>query len=471
MSFATALDSYCKMLDCTGKVVAAQCGLSPSTLSRYLSGNRVPNANSENIDKLADGLAALSRKSGMSEPLDAVQVRTALAAEIVGTQMVGMDFHMRLDTLMDLIGVRNADIAEVTGTDPSYVSRIRRGQRTPSNLPSFAASSAHVAAHFCIERNMLEDLGGLVGMPDIIEGYLEWNPNEESNIAEIIEVWLMGNQIVQADMAKLDELLTWLDEEDFSSWLSMSNAKLDETPEQPDSIARFYYGVDGMRSAEIDFLNMAFTTRSRNLWLSTDAPLMTIPPGPQFSKRYRRALVKLLETGCRIKVFHAIEQPLEETIQSLYQWVPLYITGQVDPYYLRGVNNRLFFHMNYVSDSCALSSEAVIDHEEDGRYYFTTRPKDVEYYQRKIGFILEKASTLFETYRSCDPGQQEAFEKAEAKRRATGRGYQMSESRFNNLEITVYPGDCTVIMLPCGPTTVHFVLRHPKLNYIISHMK
>ena len=471
MSFATTLDAYCIALDCTGKAIAAQCGLSASTLSRYLSGERVPNADSENIDKLANGLAALSRKSSASEPLEAADIRAALEAEIVGTQMIGMDFHMRLDALMDLAGLCNSDVAEVTGVDPSYVSRIRRGQRTPSNLPSFASKSAHVAADKCIEQGMLDALGELVGMPDIVEGLPEWDPGEESSIAEIIEVWLMGSQIVQADMAKLDGLLAWLDETDFSPWLSLCNSEPVETPDPPDPVARFYYGVDGMRTAEIDFLDMAVATRSRNLWLSTDAPLMKIQPGPQFFKRYRSTLVKILGTGCRIKVFHAIEQPLEETIQSLRQWIPMCISGQVDPYYLKGVNNRLFFHMNYVCDTCALSSEAVKDHEEDGRYYFTTRPNDVAYYQQKIGFIQEKARTLFETYRSCDPDQQEAFERAEAKRRATGRGYQMEEGRFNNLEVMVYPGDCTVITLPCDSTIVHFVVRHPKINYLIARMK
>lgn len=471
MTFAATLDSYCKALDCTSKVVATRCGISASTLSRYLSGNRTPDANSKSINRLAEGLAALSRESGMPEPFEAADVHADLVAGIVGTQMVGMDFHTRLDTLMNLAGVRNADIAEVTGTDPSYVSRIRHGQRTPSNLPSFTANSAHVIAHMCIKNNALDDLGDLVGIFDITEGFPGWDPSEEFDIAEIIEVWLMGSQIVQADMAKLDELLTWLDETDFSSWLSLRNAKLEEDPDPPDPIARFYYGVDGMRSAEIDFLNMALATRSKNLWLSTDSPLMRIPPDPQFLKRYHHALARLLEAGCRIKVFHAIEQPLEETIQSLHQWIPLCITGQVDPYFLKGVNNRLFFHMNYVCDSCALSSEAVRDHEEDGRYYFTTRPNDVAYYQRKIGYIQEKASSLFETYRSCDPDQQAAFEKAEAKRQATGSGYMMDKERFNNLEITVYPGDCTVIALPCGPAVVHFVLRHPKINYIIAHMK
>ena len=47
----------------------------------------------------------------------------------------------------------------------------------------------------------------------------------------------------------------------------------------------------------------------------------------------------------------------------------------------------------------------------------------------------------------------------------------MEEGRFDNLEVMVYPGDCTVITLPCGSTVVHFVVRHPKINYLIARMK
>ena len=122
MSFATTLDAYCKALDCTGKDIATRCGLSPSTLSRYLNGERAPAAGSEIIEKLAATIAELSAERDNCELLEASEVRAALDAEIVGTQMVGMDFHMRLDALMHLIGISNASLAEVIGVDPSYTT-------------------------------------------------------------------------------------------------------------------------------------------------------------------------------------------------------------------------------------------------------------------------------------------------------------------------------------------------------------
>lgn len=469
MSFATTLDGYCKTLDCTGKAIAERSGLSPSTLSRYLNGERTPEAGSENVRKLANGLAQLSRERDEFEPLDADEVNATLEAEIAGTRMVGMDFHMRLDTLMHLVGMRNADFAKLVGVDPSYISRIRRGQRMPADLPRLATNCAHLAAHLCIERELLAELGELVGVSDITSGHPEWDPHDESNIAEIIEVWLKGSQIVQADMAKLDDLLTWLDETDLGTWLSIADESLEATT-PPSPFARFYYGVGGMRSAEIDFLKTAADTHARNLSLSSDTPFTLIPPDSRFIRQYERTLMRVLKTGCRINVFYSVERPLEDTIRSMRLWIPLYMTGQITPYYLKGVNNRLFFHMNYVCDTCALSSEAVMGHEEDGRYYFTSRPEDVAYYQRKMGFILEKASSLLEIYRECDPGQKQAFENGEAARQAKGRGRDLGQDRFRNLRVTIYPGDCTVLTLPCGPTVVHFVIRHPKINYLIARM-
>lgn len=471
MTFATKLDAYCRALDCTHRTIAERCGLSASTLSRLLSGKRTPEAQSETIEKLARGIAALAREHDGQPSFNADEIRAALEAEISGTRMVGMDFHMRLDMLMHLVGMSNASLAEVLGVDPSYISRIRRGQRSPMNLPRFAASCSHLAAHLSIERKRIGELGELVGIPDLVEDYPGWNPENEPEIAEIIEVWLTGSQIVQADMAKLDDLFTWLDEADFTEWLSLTEDTDDEEIEAPSSLARFYYGVGGMRSAEIEFLSMAANTRSRTLSLSSDTPLLRNPPDPQFIKRYARLIKNILKTGCHIIVFFNLERPLESTIQSLRMWIPAYMTGQVDPYYLKGVNNRLFFHMNYVCDTCALSSEAVVDHEEEGRYYFTTRPEDVAYYQRKMGFILEKASRLFELYRECDAGQRQAFEKAEAVRQAKRRSRPIGQGRFRKIKVTYYHGDCTVLTLPCGPTAVHFVIRHPKINYIVSHMK
>lgn len=472
MTFASALKAYRATLDCTDKELAKACGVSASTLSRYLNAERAPEASSTTIANVASGLARLSRQQHPDNPLRADDVRATLEAELTGADMVGMDFNTRLDALMRLAGIRNADIAQVAGVDPSYISRIRRGQRMPANLPAFVIPCSNFAANLCIARSLVGELGDLIGIPDLADEYPDWDTRNELNIAEVIEVWLLGDHIAKADMAQMEKLFLWLDATDFSEWLAIGNDVEDApTPEPPAATARFYYGLGGMRAAELAFLNMAAEYRARELSLSSDMPLMTIEPGASFLRQYGEALVGVLRTGCHVNVVYSLERPLEQTIRSLQLWMPLYLTGRVTPYYLKGVNNRLFCHVNYVCDVCALASEAVMDHQEDGRYFFTARSEDVSYYQRKMSFILEKSSSMLEVYRDRDPQRREEFEQLQASLDATGRGRSVAARTLERVRVTTYPKNCTIMTVPCGGESVHFVIRHPKVNYIVSHME
>ena len=471
MSFATTLKAYCDMLDCTSKTIAEASGISPSALSRYLNGERKPSQRSPIVASLASAIASLPLESQNTEPLQADEVRTALEAELRGSDMVGLDFGSRLDALMRLTGLRNSDAVEVLGIDPSYISRIRRGQRSPANMKAFAMTISHLAAHYCIVYDKLDEISKLVDVPDMARKYHDVSPYDESDVAEIIAIWLLGSQIVHADLAKLDDLYKWIDTTDFTHWLALNPAPNDTEPSQPDAFARFYYKIDGMKEAEISFLRMAIDTGAREIFLSNDMPMLYLEPGDEYLKEFGKCAGELVERGCRINVTFNLDRSLAITTRSLRNWIPLYLTGLVKPYYLPGINNRLFFHANYVCETCALASETVQGHHGEGRYYFSTLPEDVSYYRRKMDFILEKASSLLEFYRECDPDQKRAFEEAEAARQAKTPGREMSKGRFQNLRIVNYPGDCTVITLPGEPTTVHAVIRHPKINYIISHMR
>lgn len=49
MDFKKLLDDYMKQLDCTAKDLAENSGLSAATISRYRSGERIPEDGSENF--------------------------------------------------------------------------------------------------------------------------------------------------------------------------------------------------------------------------------------------------------------------------------------------------------------------------------------------------------------------------------------------------------------------------------------
>lgn len=475
MSFATTLDAFCNQVEFTNRDIAAACGLSASALSRYRNGNRVPEPASGAVDNLAAGLAELSRISHATgaDALQEDDVKAALRASITEKRLVGMDFNMRFDMVMHLLGIRNARMAEAAGVDPSYISRIRKGERKPAHMEPFLEPCARLIANVCLEEDKLEELEDLIGPTGIREGGDPNDADAPSTLAETVAVWLIGDHIFEADIGRMERFFAWLDTTDFAEWLAFPAQSANELqpPELPESVARFYYGTDGMRNAEIDFLNAAADTHARHMVFSTDMPLLEMQLDRQFLSRYRRGIVRLLEAGCHVNIIHNVERPLDEVIRVMRLWIPLYLTGQVTPYYLKGVHNRLFCHVNYACETCALASEAVMGHQEDGRYFFTTRPADVAYYRKKMGFVLDRTTTLLNVFRESEPAQAEAFRRIEASWRERATGRVIGAERYENLRVVSYAGDCTMISLLNQVTPVHIVVRHPKINYAVAHME
>ena len=44
---------------------------------------------------------------------------------------------------------------------------------------------------------------------------------------------------------------------------------------------------------------------------------------------------------------------------GLESWIPIYMTGQISPYYLKEVKNSVYNHLNYVSGGAALTGECI----------------------------------------------------------------------------------------------------------------
>ena len=67
MVFHEKLNEYIHTLQCTAKALSDVSGLSAATLSRYRSGERVPEANSEALERLCDGIARIAGEGQAKE--------------------------------------------------------------------------------------------------------------------------------------------------------------------------------------------------------------------------------------------------------------------------------------------------------------------------------------------------------------------------------------------------------------------
>lgn len=129
--------------------------------------------------------------------------------------------------------------------------------------------------------------------------------------------------------------------------------------------------------AELDFMKATVLSKSMEpVTMYSDMPLEEMAKDPEFPKKWMFGLAMMLKKGLHLNMIHNIDRPFAEMMLGLESWIPMYMTGQISPYYLKGVQNNVFLHFLKVSDAAALSGEAISDHQADGKYYLTKSRKE-----------------------------------------------------------------------------------------------
>jgi len=471
MAFATVLDGFCVTLKCSNSEIAKRCGMSSSTLSRYRNGRRIPSIDSGVIEELARGIAGLARERGIMDMSSQEEVSQALRASLSQGQPLGMGFAARLDSLMQLLGIRNMEIAQALRLDSSYISRIRHGERTPSDKNGVAETAAQIATMRCMELDVLDEVLSLLGVGDSAVGLNVRDMDSASRVVRVIKSWLLGSKITDADVEALLELFGDIDQ-GYYEWVlrravQPSSSTVCAIPKNP--AMHFYRGKDFMWKAELGFLAHALGCGARSVIISSDIPaLETVLPDAAIEE-YQQAVADLARNGCHITIIQSLDRDLCESIRAMWMWIPLYMTGNVTPLYLSGMTSQLLCHANSVCECCAMSSEAVRGHEEDGQYFISTRAEDIAYYQKKMNYIKEKASIMLEVYRGDDEEGMAKFKRDEAFRLSRDALREVCVDRYQNLKIISY-ADCVVLSVKRAEE-FHFVIRHPKLRYVVSHLR
>ena len=83
-----------------------------------------------------------------------------------------------------------------------------------------------------------------------------------------------------------------------------------------------------------------------------------------------------------------VRMTFEEMMLGLESWIPMYMTGQISPYYLKSNPGNVFHHFLKVSGAAVLSGEAISGHHSEGRYYLSKTKEDITYYNKRAEALL-----------------------------------------------------------------------------------
>ena len=401
MNFSDQLNKYMLQIDCSAKELSNISGLSPTVISRYRSGERTPSIRSTQLNSLVEGLyeLAITKKANLLKEEIHKSFSTILN-----------DVHIDLDQLVknfnELVSVFNINIAELSrkiGYNSSYLSKIRTGNIYPAKPQLFIDE----VSNFIVNKYSSEDDKKAISL--LINCNVEKLSNQ-SNYYENLKNWFSTNTSPSHNY--INEFLNNLDTFDLNQYIKAIHFDEMKVPFVPfyKSGSRNYYGIEEMKKGELDFFKATVLSKSDEpVFMCSDMPMEDMAKDLDFGKKWMFAIAMTLKKGLHLNIIHNIDRPFNEMMLGLESWIPIYMTGQVSPYYLSGFKDNVYSHINYVSGLVALTGECINAHHDKGKYYLTSSKTEVEYYKTKSELLLNKAKPLMEIYKAENKNAFNAF--------------------------------------------------------------
>lgn len=410
MKFSEKLNDYIEQLSCTGKDICNLSGISAASLSRYRNGERVPEFGTKSFEDLCCALAQISAQKGKLQiTADAVKKAFVSCDDFVSTdkELLRKNFN----TLLSALNVNLTQLCQYTNYDASAVFRIRNGSRKPGDAERFASAVASFVTRTMQTQSEIGAVAELIGC-DIDEIY------DLSVRYTKIKSWLLKQPVQKAEGNSVSKFLSKLDDFDLNEYIKV--IKFDElkVPSVPFQIpsSKTYFGIKEMMESELDFLKSTVLSKSSApVIMYSDMPMKEMAKDPEFPKKWMFGMAMMLKKGLHLHQIHNLDRSFDEMMLGLESWIPMYMTGQISPYYFKNAPNDVFLHFLKVSGIAALSGEAVAGYHADGKYYLTKVKREVEYYRKRAEEMLKNAYPLMEIYRSERKNELNAFLLADTK--------------------------------------------------------
>lgn len=392
MNFQECLNNYIIQIRCNGKELARNSEISETVISRYRKGERTPYADSEYLKKLSDGIIKTAAEKGIRD-FKADKVLQTLRESLEDNRDEPVFNSQKLDILLRELDINISRIAAFLHYDPSYLSKIRTGKRNPAYQQQFIEKICeYVVSNYKDEQDRKK-----------VTYLIQCNEDEladSSSYRRKLREWLNssmpdGVDYVSAFLRKVDSFNL----DDYIRAIHFDSFKVPKVPFQL-PVSRHYYGLKEMREGELDFLKHTVLSKSmKPLYICSDMPVEDMAADEDFAKKYMFGLAMVLKKGLHIHIIHDVERPMKDMMLGLENWVPLYMTGQISPYYLKGVQNRVYSHLHYCSGQVAMTGDCISGHHDLAHYYLTSRKEEVSISQKNMEFLLKKAHPLMDIYR------------------------------------------------------------------------
>ena len=401
MNFCEQLNDYIKQIGCSSQELVTASGLTTSVISRYRRGDRNPNIRSKQLEQLVDGLYKLSNLKELNITRDEIYITLSNTLNDIS-----IDFEQLNKNFNELITTLNVNMAELSRSstyDSSLLSKIRTGNRNPAKPKDFIET----VCNFIVKKYKTEDDKKAVAL--LIGSTLE-ELKDSSNYYNKLLNWFSTNSIPSHNY--INDFLSNLDNFNLGEYIKAIHFDEIKVPIVPfyRAFSKTYYGIEEMKKGELDFFKATVLSKSNDsIFMCSDMPMEDMAQDIEFGKKWMYAIAIMLKNGLHLNIIHNLDRPFNEMMLGLESWLPIYMTGQISPYFFKRLQDNIYCHFNYVSGTVALFGECINGYHDKGKYTLTTNKTDISYYKTKAECLLRKATPLMEIYKEDSKNAYNAF--------------------------------------------------------------
>jgi hypothetical protein len=309
-----------------------------------------------------------------------------------------MKFNQKLDFLMNVTKTSNSMLARYISLDASHVSRLRTGSRYPAKNADYIRAMAAYFARHCTEEQQTEMIMSAVSKTDVrISG--------ANKPEDIIISWLSAGE---PDGARpigvfLDNL----------SRFSFRKMPAPDSPQElvrvapPGGASEIFYGTEGKRTAVIMFLNDVLRQETpRTLLLFSEENFDWLTEKRDFTLQWAALLQQVIMKGNRIRIIHNVSRHLDEMLAGIAEWLPIYMTGMVEPYYYPKTRDGIFQRTVFAAPGVAvILSTSVTGRTSKTANYLVHDKTAVEAAVGEFNDYLQLCRPLLHVFRAGNTGE------------------------------------------------------------------
>jgi hypothetical protein len=259
-------------------------------------------------------------------------------------EVIRLQFSEKLDFLMNITNTSNSALGQKVKIDPSHISRLRRGQRKAIKDEAVITKMADYFARHCVSEYQSKAL--LDALKVSMDSY------DIDVLGKLIAKWLIDekNDEIEAVGGFLDDLSKLNLTSKIPVNMAEAKKRINDPSQLPQDEISLYYGIEGKRqTAEYFLLEVAAQDKPQTLLLYSDESTDWMTADREFASRWDRLMVAVLSKGNKIKIIHTVSRNLDEMLNAISQWMPLYMTGLIEPYYYPKKRDGVFKQTMFIS--------------------------------------------------------------------------------------------------------------------------